>query len=270
MSFNLQEGSYIYRGDAFGVSARFEHPDRGLVPTQAQAILAPTGGEAYSSVRDFNFQDKVSFSEATARAVGTKHDDTYFTDVTATVRDFRFLQVHADIINMHISSVHRRADKRGTDIIEGDVSLSGSTISGLIIAGHKIEIEWDETLSKYTTFETLRKALPKRGFTYGCGNAKEHIINDSIAKIVGGVQELSAAEAKMLTKDPDARLTGLRYFRNIVLVPDFGKIFIGEVLIERATRRLNMLRVELGCGTNGGGTAGGGTGNGTDIPPASP
>ena len=61
MSFNLQQGSYIYHGDAFGVSARFEHPNKTTVPTQAQAILAPTGGEAFSSVRDYNFQDAVVF-----------------------------------------------------------------------------------------------------------------------------------------------------------------------------------------------------------------
>ena len=268
MSFNLQEGSYIYRGDAFGVSARFEHPDKVLVPTQAQAILAATGGEASSVVRDFNFQDRVMFSEATARAVGTSHDDTYYTDVTATIRDFRFMQVHADFINMHIASVHRRSGRTPVAIDEGDVTFTGSTISGLIVAGNKIEIEWDETLSKYPTFERLHAALPKRGVTYGCGTTKHHLKHDTIASIVGGVKQLSDSEKKALRKDPTANLTGVRFYRNVVLVPDFGKIFIGEVLIERAIRRINMLRIELGCGTGGGGTAGGGTGNGADIPPA--
>lgn len=271
MSFNLQEGSYIYRGDAFGVSARFDHPNKVTVPTQAQAILAPTGGEAFSSVRNYNFNDAVVFDEAIARAVGSRDPDgSYHTDVTSTIRNLRFLQVHADFINMRIVSV-RRPDKRNKGLIpENDVTFPGAKIDGLVIAGHRVDITIDETPSKFPTYEALHKAFPKRGFTYGCGTLAGTHKHDTIVAKIDGIEPLSKAESKLLMKDPDAQLSGLRYYRNVVLVPEFGKIFVGELLIERGIRRLNMLRIELGCGTGGGGSAGGGTGDGGDIPPENP
>jgi hypothetical protein len=270
MSFNLNEGSYIYRGDAFGVSARFDHPNKDTVPTQAQAVLAPTGGEAYSSVKNFNHRDAVVFDEAMARVVGSKDPDgSYHTDVTSSVRNLRFLQVHADIINMRITSVHR---VRSTSRVmpEADIGFAGCSIKGLVIAGHVIEVDLDDEPSKAPTFVGYRKAYPKRGFVYESGGVKEHIIHDTLVKSISGVQRLSKDEANALVKDPNATLAGLRYYRNVVLVPEFGKIFIGELLIERGLRRVNMLRIELGCGTGGGGSAGGGGGDGGDIPPESP
>ena len=271
MSFSLNEGSYIYRGDAFGVSARFDHPNKMTVPTQAQAVLAPSGGEAYSSVRSFNHQDAVVFEEATARVVGSKDPDgSYHTDVTSNVRGLRFLQVHADIINMRITSVHRIRERRKGVMDEADIRFGGSAIKGLVVAGQVIDVDIDEDPSSEGTFIGYRKKFPKRGFVYEQGGVKDAVAHDTIVKSIRGVQKLSADEAKLLAKDPNATLTGVRYYRNVVLVPEFGKIFIGELLIERGIRRLNMLRIELGCGTGGGGSAGGGSGDGGEIPPEAP
>jgi hypothetical protein len=268
MSFSLDEGSYIYRGDAFGVSARFDHPNKDTVPTQAQAVLAPSGGEAYSSVRNFNHRDAVVFDEAMARAVGSKDPDgSYHTEVTSTVRNLRFLQVHADLINMRITSVHRVRSRKGV-IDEAEIGFSGCSIKGLVIAGHMIEVNIPDIAAP--TFVEYRKKYPKRGHVYESGGVKDLVVHDTLVDGITGVQRLSKDEANALLKDPNATLPGLRYYRNVVLVPEFGKIFIGELLIERGLRRVNMLRIELGCGTGGGGSAGGGGGDGGDIPPESP
>src|SRR5437870_13906063 len=99
MAINLSEGSYLYHGDVFGVAARFEHPNRRTVPTQAQAVLAPTGGEAYSAVRNFNFEDKITFDEAVAHVAGSQDpDESYHTDANVTIRNLRFLQVYANVV----------------------------------------------------------------------------------------------------------------------------------------------------------------------------
>jgi len=269
MSFNLQQGSFIYHGDAFGVSARFEHPNRMTVPTQAQAILAPTGGEAFSSVKNFNFQDAVMFDEAMARAVGSQDPDgSYHTDVSATIRNLRFLQVHADFVNARVTSVHRVRETRAGVIDEADVMLTGCAIQNLFVAGQKIDLEFDtEVFARFPTFELLRKGDPKRGKVYAHGGVKDGLVRTSIVSAIGGVPQLSASERKTLMNDANATLSGVRFFENVILVPQFGKIFVGEVIIERGYRRINMLRIELGCGTGGGGTVGGGTGNGGDIPP---
>ena len=270
MSFNLQDASYIYQGHAFGVSAQFDHPNKDTLPTQAQAILAPTGGEAFSSVRNFNHRDAVVFDEAVARAVGSRDPDgSYHADVNASVRNLRFHQVHADLVTARVASVHRRTQTKAGVIEEGEITLAGSNIQGLTISGYKIDLTWDtEALSQFPTFERLRKGDPKRGVVYSRGLSKEDVVRTTIVKTINGCQPLSKAERTSILNDPKYMLPDVRCFDNVVLVPGFGKIFLGEVLIERGYRRITMLRLELGCGTGGGGSVGGGGGNGGDIPPS--
>ena len=98
------------------------------------------------------------------------------------------------------------------------------------------------------------------------GGVKDGVVRSSIVSKID-CQPLSAAERKSVA-DPKYILPGVRSDGHVVWVPHFGKIFIGEVIIQRGYRRISMLRMELGCGTGGGGTVGGGEGNGGEIPPA--
>ena len=260
------ESSFLFHGSAFGLAARFDHPEKVTIPTQAMAVLAPTGGEASSTVKSFQYKEAVTFDEATARVVGSQDPDgSYHTDVTATIRGLRFLQlVHADLIVARVNSIHRPRETRRGIIDESEVTVTGSGIEGLYIAGKKLDFELDtEVFSDNATFEKLRKA--KRGGMYGHAPAKETLIRHSVVKAIDG-QPISDAERKM-TRDPKYILPGVRIDGHVVWVPHFGKIFIGEVIVQRGYRRINMLRMELGCGTGGGGTAGGGEGNGGEIPP---
>jgi hypothetical protein len=55
-------------------------------------------------------------------------------------------------------------------------------------------------------------------------------------------------------------------FGHVVVVPDFGNIFLGELAVDHHAFRLTMVRVEMGCdaeGTVSGGTA---DSNGTTSP----
>lgn len=260
-------GSFLYHGSAFGVAARFDHPNKITIPTQAVAVLSPSGGESWSAVGRFE-QNGVIFEEATARAAGSEDPNgSRHTEVTATVRGIRFLQlVEADRVVARVNSIHRLKETRNGVIDESEVTFTGSNITGLHIAGKSMDLEIDtELFARYSTFERLRKGEPKHGTLYSQGGVKEGLVYSSIVKAID-CQPLTAAERKSLS-DPAYTLPGIRCDGNVVLVPHFGKIFIGEVLIQRGYRRINMLRMELGCGTGGGGTVGGGDGNGTEIPP---
>jgi hypothetical protein len=260
-------GSFLYHGSAFGLSARFDHPSKVTIPTQAVAVLAPTGGESSSTVGPFKQHD-VLFEEASARAVGSEDPDgSRHTDVTATVRKLRFLQlVQADLVVARVNSIHRLTETRDGVIDEAEVTFTGSNISGLFIAGERLEFELDtEVFSRFATFERLRKGDPKLGTVYAHGGVKDAVVRSSIVSRIG-CEPLSKSERKKVA-DPSYILPGVRSDGNVVWVPHFGKIFIGEVIVQRGYRRINMLRMELGCGTGGGGTVGGGEGNGGEIPP---
>lgn len=263
------ESSFLYHGSAFGLAARFDHPEKVTIPTQAMAVLAPTGGEASSIVRSFNWKDSVLFEEASARVVGSQdRDGSYHTEVTATVRGLRFLQlVQADFIVARVNSIHRPRETRRGIVDETEITFTGSSIEGLYLGGKRLDLHLDfEAFSKYPTYESLVKA--KRGLSFMHAGMKDAFRHDSVVKEVA-CDRITDAERKK-TADPKYILPGIRKDGNVVWVPHFGKIFIGEVIAERGYRRINMLRMELGCGTGGGGTAGGGEGNGAEIPPAGP
>ncbi len=42
-----------------------------------------------------------------------------------------------------------------------------------------------------------------------------------------------------------------RVFGNVLDVPEFGKIFLGELLVDHNSFRLIAMRLELGCVTHG-------------------
>ena len=260
-------GSFLYHGSAFGVAAQFDHPNKVTIPTQAMAVLSPSGGEAMSSVDKFD-QYGVAFEQATARAAGSQDPDgSRHTEVTATVRGVRFLQlVEANYVVARVNSIHRVRETKAGIVDEAEVNFTNSGIDRLFIAGKEIGIGWNtEKFAQYPTFERLRKGDPKCGVAYGCAGVKDHILYTSIVDEID-CQPLSKDERKALG-NPEYTLPGVRCDGNVLLVPHFGKIFIGEVIIQRGYRRINMLRMELGCGTGGGGTVGGGDGNGTQIPP---
>jgi hypothetical protein len=266
MSF-AKRRDYLYRGSAFGVAARFEHPWKTTIPTQAAAVIAPTGGESFDRVRNFDYHHQITFDEAIAHVVGSQDpDQTFNTVATAIVRNINFLgMVHAEMVVANVTSIHKPSAGDGDTIPESHVKLTGSFIRGLIVAGQELKLQIDtEPFAEHSTFPPFRGA--KHGRCYTHGDLKEATVVTSIVKSIEGCKAIGKNERDQIDK-PDYQLPGVRCFENIIFVPHFGKIHLGEVIVERGYRRLNMLRIELGCGTGGGGSVGGGEGNGGSIPP---
>ncbi len=69
-----------------------------------------------------------------------------------------------------------------------------------------------------------------------------------------------------LVKEIKTNCPELQIYGNVIVVPQFGKIYFGEVALKRVDASLTMLRVELGSpigGTMSGPSSGG---NGTTFP----
>jgi hypothetical protein len=58
----------------------------------------------------------------------------------------------------------------------------------------------------------------------------------------------------------------LEVWGNVIIVPNFGVIYIGELLMESGCRRLSMMRLMLGSPMEGDVTVAGVEGNGTKYP----
>ena len=81
-----------------------------------------------------------------------------------------------------------------------------------------------------------------------CSIVREAIVKDSIVK-----------EAN--------REFPLRPFGSVFEVPDFGRIFLGELLVDRTSYQLTMVRLELGCSGQGNLSASTAKANGGTYPP---
>jgi hypothetical protein len=64
-------------------------------------------------------------------------------------------------------------------------------------------------------------------------------------------------------KDPKNRFKIHGY---TIDIPDFGRLYIGELHVTRGAKQLNMLRWDLGCDETGGGTGGSANVNGATMP----
>jgi hypothetical protein len=67
-----------------------------------------------------------------------------------------------------------------------------------------------------------------------------------------------------LVKDIKTPCPELRVYGNVIVVPQFGTIYLGEVILKNYEREVTMLRLDLGCPTTAQtvGPAGGGGGAG--------
>lgn len=242
--------SFAYHGQAVGLAASLTKPCCEIIPSLATASLSITGGESYSTVRDYTWKGLISFDEASAYATGSKgrgHDENgkpcevYDTLSTVTVKNLNVANmVHAGLIVARVTSKHMLGNP------EPQVTYAGSMIEDLFIAGHKIPVNLDNPMfvtEKPTTFsalsDSLRKEIPKNVWA----NSDRTVVSASLVTKVGGKEGF------------------------IYPVPGFGTIYVAQVLLKPSYRRISMLRFELGCPIGGAMEAGGSETNGVEYWP---
>jgi hypothetical protein len=69
-----------------------------------------------------------------------------------------------------------------------------------------------------------------------------------------------------LVKDTKASCPELRVYGNVIVVPQFGTIHLGEVILKNYEREVTMLRLDLGCPTAAATVGPTGSGGGTTFP----
>jgi len=230
--------TYHYSAHAHGLSASFERPVQHLIEVQAATSLPTTGGHGNARVSKFRFQEFISYEATYTHVSGSqnKADSTYTTLVTATIEGLNILDiVTADRIVARLSSQHP------TEHHEPHVVLLGSKFENLRIAGCRVEIDLNhDFFLRLDTFAAIRKELET---------------NTDFRKMAedpyqtGQAQKLPDAHGVLLcslVKSMKVDCPGVTRHGHAFVVPQFGKIFLGEILAKHGTRTLTMLRVEMG------------------------
>jgi hypothetical protein len=253
--------TYHYHASAHAFSARFTRPIEHLIEVQAATSLPTIGGHGNAHIEEFRFQEFVSFRRGYSHVSGSRYeaDGTYTTLVTSVVEGLNILDViTADRIVGRLASSHVLQDR------EPHITIVGSKFENLRIAGCKTDVTFDYDLfGRISNYADARKELDSnpnfRKMAVDPFSTGEPVPAPDACGVI-----LCSCVKEMNTTCPGVKQVGHHGYH----VPEFGKVFLGEMLLQQCQRTLTMLRFELGSPVSGDGTAAQVLSNGQIWPPS--
>lgn len=239
MSETTRKETYFYDVHGSALSGQITSPFQHFIEVQAGASLPTTGGHGSSRASDFRFEEIASFKSAYTELWGAYDEEhcSYKALATSTVEGLNILDVvTVDRVVAKASSVW----KPGED--ESQIVTLGSQFDNLRIAGGPLEVEFSaDVLVKLNTTAALRKEFAE--------NSEFRRIAENPLQ-TGQLQKPSDTTRIFLcslVKDIKKIPPGVERRGNVLYVPEFGRVFLAEVVAEPGRRALTMLRLELGC-----------------------
>lgn len=170
--------SFAYNASAVALGGRIVLPSPTILPSQASAALAPTGGEGRETIRDFNYNGIVTFDEASAYVTGSQDGDVFNTLSTVSIKNLNVLNVlHVDLLFGSITSRHEKGAK------EGEITFQGTSVDNLKIAGRRIDPRFNHSFyARYPTHDSMVAGL------------KNNVANSTSPEVKAWVDEEVAKE----------------------------------------------------------------------------
>jgi len=274
---------FLFHASAVGLSGEIRRPFQQNIDCQASTALPRHGGHAKAAIKSFELGGVVAHSGVFTEVTGRTGPNTFETTVQAGVTGLNLEgKLKAQVLMGVIHSSHpARYPEKGEDAIEPAISLAGTTIIGLEIGGHEIELRplFDFSAPFTHTMTGLREYYEKdTGFRQALESAaysgKEEQLPEEVRKFFPWRRRQPSA---ILHRDRKMTILplytvvkagpGLEVYGNVIRVPNFGRVHIGELIIERNRRRLLMLHADLGSPCEGTVNCSCADGNGTTDPP---
>ena len=254
---------FVFRANASGVAAHIRRPEDRILPVQAASSLPVTGGISESKAGPQSLGDYLHFIYAETSA----HGD--FTDRNAAIAITR-KEISPDqaptqttvMAKVRGLSVGKRfeaqlvkaglvSDSPSAGKTQPSIRLKGSRIEGVVVDGHVLKITLDEELfSRCDTMDDLekehRKGLPEEqaNMFYRPNGAPRNKLFVS-----GGIAYATLVRSmEWLNGEPEGlEKLGVNAFH----LSGFGSVYFGELLISDLSRRLTMMRFQLGSDVGG-------------------
>lgn len=233
-----QNSRFLYRAQGLVAGGFLLRPAEELIaPEGGSATLAITGGYNSSRISNFRHRDILSLRSGYTMVTGRKSVDgeRFETVVTSVVENLNIMGVvTVDRIVARVSSFHPDQDNA-----EPSITPLGSHFQGLRVNGRDVsftcladDFKGLETYSgmecKLREDKQLRQqVIPGNGW-----DEKGMVPLSLVRDLTWGKEECAAGG-------------------NRLEVEGFGVVHLAELIASRHTRRLTMLRVELGCAADG-------------------
>ena len=265
---------FVFRGNAAAFGGRIVRPEDVVFEMPGASALPIVGGRSVSRIPRTQFKNFLSFESAYTFAEGLFDDRDQAIALThGRVREDTLTtstRVHAEIRGLAVGHDKRlTADRLAAELRsqsptaagEPPIPLGDVAIEGLAIDGFPLKIDLERSLfRRYDTHAKLLNAADQPEFVKKFGS---HLFMSSQVdgwpapgrgRVVPRRESIYATVVKKISwqgrQNPAARIED-----HSIVVKNFGRIFFGELYISSNSRRLIMMRLELG--SDEGGSAGG-------------
>jgi hypothetical protein len=261
--------THTYHAEAEVLRASFRLPLQAEIRPQAYVNLPGTGGYLAERSKCFRLESVVKYESGYTQVAGNPSDKPnggWVTLATAVVEELNVLDVvTADRVVAQISTHHPK------DGYVPKVTFLGTRFEGLKIAGVEIEPQIDldfcaaypGNTTLYLEDSNFRKNVDKHRSTLGSdpdvlkpysGTMPDpkQLHKEWETYAYGEVPKgprpgafVTTSLVNLVTK-PNRKLPFSTY-GNVLVVPEFGRIFLAELRVECDTFHFAMIRLDMGC-----------------------
>jgi hypothetical protein len=243
---------FLFRGNAFGVGGQVREPYLRDFTVQAATSLPTVGGLSSSRASRTEWQGILSFDSARTQArggIGGKDDQT--TVVTSEVRGVDVEgRLRVGRMTMGLRSFERRSEAEPV-IVPEFIEISGMSVDGCPV---EVKLDAKPFIDGATRGRLHRRYKdPKWRKQYG-GRFFRECQGENELREFKGLLFATVVESVAVHHDEDScdRHRGkLVVKENSIVVPDFGTVYLGEIIISAYYRRLSAMRLELGSPVQG-------------------
>ncbi len=273
--------SFAFHANAYGFGGRITAPFDKLIPVQASTVLPQTGGFGSDCVENFNFENIFRFDSARVMVSGVfvhkpGQEPHYSTMAQSVIEGLNILNiVTVDRIVSQITTKHEEFPGE-----EAEITPFGTQIQGLRVGGIEIPVKLNlDFFSEHSTYSSFEQVHPDRE------RSRWANISDNVPKYI---QDAFGHHFKNSKEEPRRRRPGslihssvvepihiedskfVKAYGHILEIKEFGKVILGEIFVGPDLKRINMIRLELGCPTSAQGSGSGAEGNGSHTDSKTP
>lgn len=262
---------FVFRGNAAAIGGRIVRPKDVILESGVASSLTVAGGRSVAKGAGLRFGESIAVKSASTLAEGLfdsvkQHRDLTHRRVTADALATT-TRVVAEVAGLQVGVHPRLTIKRlrgaltaRSPITSGEpqIAVEATTlVEGVAIDGYPLTVEL--SLRPFQVYDTRSKLLMAADDTRTAATIAPVLLTHS--RIHGvplppagrliesqGTIYATLATAIRWTRQP---YPGAKIVDHTVRVPGFGKIIFGELLITDLSRRLTMLRLELGSHEGG-------------------
>jgi|KBSSwiStaDraftv2_1062776.scaffolds.fasta_scaffold455793_2 hypothetical protein len=258
---------FIFRGNAAAIGGRIVRPTDVVIDSSTASSLTVAGGRSRSKAGATRFGEFVSFGAASTSAEGLFDDVKQQIELSfgRVAEDALTMStdVHTDVTSLSVgdkpkltikhlhaalNSKSPAASGEPAIAVGNETTIEGAAIDGfgLVVTLAVPLFQRFDTQSKLLTAADDPQFVQKSGghlLMKPAGRGKAVVAPSRLIQSYGTTYATIVRSIKWQA-DP---FPGATIDQHLVTVPGFGRIFFGELLITDVSRRLTMVRIELGA-----------------------